>query len=301
MAADDAPPPFAQCRFDEAGAKREVDLRWQPIPEAALQQRITEAQGIPRPPLGLRRVGGVWFVSLPSFQWTGTDLAPMQAFLADLNQHAAQLHAARHVLIDLRGNDGGNSAWGDEVASALWGLDHVNAVEDSLDGSVEWRVSKRNAAAVQSDAAAARVAGHTEQAEEFGAIAAKLAALSGTETALLPAPEPVGPAPEPFASPFQHPVYVLTEPHCASACLDFMDLLRRLPGVVQLGLPTSADTTYLELALAPLPSGQATLAYAMKVYRNRARRNNEWYDPAIPWSGGPMTDDAVAAWIASLP
>ncbi len=85
VAADDAAPPFARCRFDEAGAEREVDLRWQPIPQAALQQRITEAQGIPRPPLGLREVAGVWFVSLPSFQWTGADLAPMQAFLTDLN------------------------------------------------------------------------------------------------------------------------------------------------------------------------------------------------------------------------
>ncbi len=299
IAADDAAPPFARCRFDEA--EREIDLRWQPISSAALQQRITEAQGILRPPLGLREVAGVWFVSLPSFQWTGADLARMQAFLADLNQHAAQLHEVRHVVIDLRGNDGGDSLWGEAVASALWGRDHVSAVEDSLDGSVEWRVSERNATAVQSDAAAIRAEGQAEAAEEFSAIAAKIAALSGTGTALLPAPEPVGPAPEPFPSPFQNPVYVLTEPHCASACLDFMDLLRRLPGVVQVGLPTSADTTYLELASAPLPSGQATLAYAMKVYRNRARRNNEWHDPAIPWPGGAMTDEAVAAWIASLP
>ncbi len=301
VAADDAAPPFARCRFDEAGAEREVDLRWQSIPQTMLQQRITEAQGIPRPPLGLREVAGVWFVSLPSFQWAGADLASMQAFLADLSQHAAQLHAARHVLIDLRGNDGGNSAWGDEVASALWGGSHVSALEDSLDGSVDWRVSERNAAAVQSDAAAAHAAGHAEESEEFSVIAAKMDALSGSGTALLPAPEPVGPAPEPFASPFRNPVYVLTEPHCASACLDFMDLLRRLPGVVQVGLPTSADTTYLEVAFARLPGEQATLVYPMKVYRNRARGNNEWYDPAIAWPGSAMTDEAVAAWIASLP
>ena len=172
---------------------------------------------------------------------------------------------------------------------------------DSFDWTVDWRVSERNAAALQSDAAMLRAAGQAEPADHLSALAARMAALSRTGTKLLSVPEPAGPAPAPFPSPFRHPVYVLTDPNCASACLDFMDLLHRLPGVVQVGLPTSADTPYLELASAPLPSGQATLAYAMKVYRNRARRNNEWYDPAIPWPGGAMTDEAVAAWIASLP
>ena len=299
--ADEAAAQPARCRFEEAGQEHAADLSWQPIGAAALQQRIAEAQGSAPSPLGLRKVGEVWIVSIPSFTWTGEGTVAMQGFIDQLDRQAATLHEARHVVIDVRGNSGGSSAWGEAAASALWGRGHVQAVADSFDWTVDWRVSERNAAALQSDAAMLRAAGQVEPADHLSALAARMAALSRTGTKLLSVPEPAGPAPAPFPSPFRHPVYVLTDPNCASACLDFMDLLHRLPGVVQVGLPTSADTPYLELASAPLPSGQATLAYAMKVYRNRARRNNEWYDPAIPWPGGAMTDEAVAAWIASLP
>jgi hypothetical protein len=43
------------------------------------------------------------------------------------------------------------------------------------------------------------------------------------------------------------------------------------------------------------------IGYSMKLNRNRARKNNEWYAPKIVWPGGEMTDDAVTKWIASLP
>jgi hypothetical protein len=38
----------------------------------------------------------------------------------------------------------------------------------------------------------------------------------------------------------------------------------------------------------------------MKVYRNRLRANNEWYEPKIRWPGGVMSDEAVTTWIALL-
>ena len=86
-----------------------------------------------------------------------------------------------------------------------------------------------------------------------------------------------------------------------SACLNFVDLLDRLPGTERIGLETGADTDYLDLASAPLPSGHATLLYAMKVYRHRARGANVAYRPAIPWPGGIMTDESVVRWVDGLP
>jgi hypothetical protein len=38
----------------------------------------------------------------------------------------------------------------------------------------------------------------------------------------------------------------------------------------------------------------------MKVYRNRIRANNEWYEPEVRWQGGAMTDLALAVWVKNL-
>ena len=103
------------------------------------------------------------------------------------------------------------------------------------------------------------------------------------------------PSPGPLpANPVAGHVYLLTDGACFSACLDFVDLVRPLPGVQHVGLPTSADTVYMEENGAKLPSGLSLLSYAQKVYRHRARPSNVWYRPAITWPGGLMSDTAVA-------
>ena len=96
-------------------------------------------------------------------------------------------------------------------------------------------------------------------------------------------------------------VYLLTDGGCASACLDFADIVRRMPGTRQIGQPTSGDALYIDIDYTPLPSGLAGLSYGMKVYRNRARGNNQWYEPDVRWPGGDMTDEALVRWIEALP
>ena len=299
--ADDAAGRTPTCRFAAAAGPRTVPVRWRPIDAASLSRRIEQASGIIVPPLGLHQVGDVWLISLPSFTWTGPDAARMQAMVATLRDHASELHAARHVVIDLRGNGGGNSQWGDDVAAALWGRAPVDTIDAGADGTLDWRVSPRNRDTIRREAALMRTDGHAAEATEWDGLVRRMGQALKTGQPLLRVDDPPS-APAPIApSPFAHRVLVLTEPHCASACLDFVDLLDRLPGTERIGLPTGADTDYLDLATAPLPSGQATLEYAMKVYRRRARGVNVAYQPAVRWPGGVMTDASIAAWVDGLP
>jgi hypothetical protein len=76
--------------------------------------------------------------------------------------------------------------------------------------------------------------------------------------------------------------------------------VRRLPLVTHIGLPTSADAVYIDNTESILPTGLAVLSYSLKVYRNRVRANNEWYEPAIRWRGGVMSDAAITTWVAQL-
>ena len=170
-----------------------------------------------------------------------------------------------------------------------------------MPSSIDWRVSARNEAAMRADVDMLRRQGQAEGAAYFSKLAGQMdRALARHEVFMHEPGDPPAPRPH-LASPFAHPVYLLTTPHCASACLDFVDLMSGLPGVVRVGLETIVDTDYLEVAQAPLPSGKATLHYAMKVYRQRQRGANVSYKPDTAWPGGNMNDASIVNWIDRLP
>jgi len=286
----------------DTGRKRVVALNWRPIDKAALGQALPEAQGRVEPPLAVRQVDGVWFVSLPSFNWWGDQAAKMQAMVDQVKRQAAALHAAPRVVIDVRGNPGGNSQWAREIASALWDETAVSAIVDSFDQTVDWRASAQNAQLTRASAARSAAAGLAEDAQARNHVAGQMDAAIAKGQPLFTDAEPPtsrGLAPN-YASPFKGKIFFLTDMRCASACLDFADIVTRMPSVVQVGQPTSADTVYIDNVEVPLPSGASRLSYSLKVYRHRLRGSNQWYSPKVSWSGGRMTDAAMARWITTL-
>lgn len=73
---------------------------------------------------------------------------------------------------------------------------------------------------------------------------------------------------------------------CGSACLDFLDGLKKVhPDVKFIGEPTGKDSVYMEVREVPLPSGEGTLGFPIKVYRNRPRGHNEPHKPDIVYEG----------------
>jgi hypothetical protein len=291
-----------RCDIDAGGEHRTIALSWRPIASNQLAKLLPGAQGRVVPELGVRLVDGVWFVSLPTFNWWGEDAAKMQAMIENLRQRARELQGARLVVIDLRGNGGGNSEWGDKVANILWGDVAAKAIAASLDATVDWRASALNARQTRAAADRAKVAGLEADASYRYTVAAQMSAAHAAGHQLwreaIP-PTSTG-LPKDYRSPFDGKVYLLTDMRCASACLDFVDIVRRMPGVVHVGQPTSADAIYIDNVVAQLPSGRAELSYSLKVYRHRARGNNEWYTPVVAWPGGTMTDKAIALWVQKL-
>jgi Peptidase family S41 len=77
---------------------------------------------------------------------------------------------------------------------------------------------------------------------------------------------------------FSGKVVLVTDGHCASACLDFADVVRLVPGALHVGKTTSADSVYIDTGWARMPSGNG-LIVPLKVWRNRLRGNNE---PLVP-------------------
>ena len=151
-------------------------------------------------------------------------------------------------------------------------------------------------------AARSMAAGLTDDAQARDRIADQMDVSETKGQALFTDAEPpTSPGlPPDYTSPFKGKVFFLTDMRCASACLDFADIVTQMPGVTHIGQPTSADTVYIDNVEMPLPSGDAGLSYSLKVYRHRLRGSNQWYTPKVIWPGGRMTDAAVARWIATL-
>ena len=290
---------MANCTVAIGAETKSVDLHWSSASRETITRYVQQMHP-PAPTLGLQQRQGIWYVSLPSFNYFGDGAAGINALIGEITARAGELRAAT-VVFDMRGNGGGNSAWGERVASAFWGEPAVAHVTGSFDWTVDWRVSSDNIAHLNSTVERSERDGLTEAAQSWAqARDAVVAAQKKGQSLVRVAEAPKNSAKRAPKSLVTGRVFLLTDGACASACLDFADVVRRLPNVTHVGLPTSADAVYIDNTEALLPSGLALLSYSLKVYRNRLRANNEWYEPAIRWPGGVMSDEAVATWIAQL-
>ena len=119
--------------------------------------------------------------------------------------------------------------------------------------------------------------------------AAKMGSLPAA--ALAPAPP----------SPVHARVYVLTDYACASACIAFVDELKRFPGVLQVGRETAVDSRSGTPLTYPLPSGNGELTVPSLVREDRERGDNIPQKPDIAYDGDIADTAAVLAWIQTLP
>jgi hypothetical protein len=286
------------CRFSSGP----VTLSWRSLPTEDVPRKFAAALTGAGSDFSLKQVDGIWFVRLPRF-WFNSDeeRKKLEALVEELKAKAPELRKAT-LVFDVRGNGGGDSLWGYRLASALWGEAWTNRVEASFDNSHDVRVSPANMRKVSEILASAKEHNETDALPYWTLVdsAMRKAQAEGKPLARIDLP-PTAPAQPAPPDPVSGRVYLLTDPGCGSACLDFADLMLHLPGVVQIGRPTFADAVYIDINELPLPGGLANIVYGMKVMRHRVRANNQWYEPRYRWPGGPMTDAAIASWVKSLP
>jgi len=227
-----------------------------------------------------------------------------------LLQQLRQEHGFTTLVFDMRGNGGGDSSIGDRIFdAATGGLEFDPVGVDRLPRTyAQWRVSdllistakrrvddKVSLYGADSEQAAdarrfldaveqARARGETwvEQPSGHRVTSADVAARHGK------------------LRNFGGALGVVTDSGCVSACLDFVDLVKQVPGALQLGQTTGSDTVYIDTGSVPLPSGNHMIL-PLKVWRNRLRANNQAYVPDIPLKMDMRDDHAVqSATVAAL-
>lgn len=275
-----------RCRFLVDGRARTYDLTWRPLPDAVRNQAFAAAISPQHfAPIELRDWDhGVW-IGLGAF-----DVDPasengqrLTALVESVQARVEAIRGAPVVVFDLRGNAGGSSAWPSKLARILWGDAYVDALGPRSEAS-DWRVSEGNETlfthyrdvVFANDPTIRAFA--TEVVDGLSRARAEGRPLWRQGGGQVRPPRPDGP---PLV---RGRTYVVTDYLCASACLDAVDMFRAM-GARVVGQETSADTLYMQVRDVPLPSGRVTARIPIKVYRGRARGDNQTVVPDHPWSG----------------
>lgn len=287
-----------RCHVSVGGKVSDLALSWRPVDDQYRAWRKagyngdTVAPGLtePRPKL--------FWLALPTFQPDEAQRATYRQAFDELRRRRSEVLAADAVVIDLRANQGGSSAWSEDAARALWGSKPVNAFMDANPSRVWWRASPDNTRYVSGLVDKLRAEGQMDMAADIERAAAgmKAALLKGDRYWEGPADTaPVSPTPPAEVPPLTTAVYVIVPGQCASACTDALDVFTHFSNTKLIGAPSSADTVYLDVRVETLPDGLAKVVIPNKYYRNRPRASGQVYKPAIEvddlqWSTAAFRD-----------
>lgn len=313
--------PFAPrakaCAFETPEGPQTRELAWRDVPqdEAANKTWIDtfrDSFAGPRAEWGVTEPApGVTWIGVPTFS-SGQDTAPkLKQLIADVDAKAAAMRQGKAIVVDTRGNGGGNTFWSERLTNAIFPAGTVENWSDaSGQSAVDWRASEGNARYWRQTSKDYATEFGTFTMESLGALY-----LAGALQAHVKDTPPIwrfpwdgkpGPTggltlkrPKAGAPPFPAKVYFLSNGSCGSTCLNFADQLLMIPGVSLIGSATSGDSAYMEVRDEALPSGLARLTFPQKVWRGMGRGNLEAYQPDIPYDG-PWDDRSVRAWALGL-
>ncbi|MFW0756049.1 S41 family peptidase [Pseudomonas sp. H11T01] len=276
------------------GARQNFTLLWQEE-RGELESFLRQ----PQPPQTLQNLGGGrYWIQVSNFMPSAAENASLDTMLSRIKN----INDANLVVLDTRGNRGGNSLVGIEILSALLGSQVVSSLDEQSRAYAMWRVSPF-AFSTLSNVLNSMERDYGKNSEIYKVV------FSLTQSMELALHEKKEWLRQPSTSSidqeilkgfnaqgFKGKLALVTDSFCASACLDFADVVLAIPGVVHLGLPTSADTLYIDIGSQSLPSG-AQFWIPLKVWRDRTRGNNQSYDPPFIFDGDINDTAAVQKWV----
>lgn len=293
------------CQFKLASGEIKTEpLNWVPAPDEIWGLFQSVGFG-PTPEIGMNEIQpGIFWINMSDFSPNETQTAKMRDVFRRIRTRQSEIRNSHLVVIDMRGNQGGSSAWGHELIEALWGKEYAESRAVDYGMYAQWRLSQDNVDHMGWIVNYLTEKGHDEMAEKFQRVHEQsVSALAGGQDFYTQSSddEPSQTAPKNHIdNPVNAPVFFLTHGVCASACLDMADAIFELEGITHIGYPTSSDTNYLEVRQQELSSGKAMMVIPTKVWRNRPRASGETYTPKHQYDGFDWSDKAIQAWTLGL-
>ncbi|MBY0423110.1 MAG: S41 family peptidase, partial [Parvularculaceae bacterium] len=148
-------PPLARCSFEMGGRTTETALDWRAAPgDDAWWARVADAGAGARAEWGVSSPApGVAWIGVPTFS-SGEETSPkLDALIKEVAAKGDAMRAGRAIVIDTRGNGGGNSWYADRLAEAVFTKPVLKAHgAPPRKEATDWRGSVDNAAYWKSEA-----------------------------------------------------------------------------------------------------------------------------------------------------
>lgn len=270
--------PVRECLLQTAQGVTKVVLSWTAISSGELQKRYVSAVDFGEAGYVVRQFEGGSWIGLESLDDRSLPV------IEEVRKQIADIQRSRILVLDVRRNGGGNSAFADQLARVLFGDRYVEAVdpEASADMCTQvWRISPGNIETVK------------HYLVKYGptlgaAYVRETSRLIATMKAGLKKGAPFA-APAPCAAkraegggrpgwPVRFKLLLLTDGACFSSCLKLVEEFRKL-GATQVGEATDGETRYTEVREEKLPSGLSVFSTLQA------------YDPSLPPRFGPFQPD----------
>ena len=297
---------FKSCQFKVNNIKQSVVMKWQNISATALALKTQKQFASSRQYSIEEFSNDKYWVSLPKFYPNEQEQKKLEKVINSIKKVN---DTASLVVLDVRGNGGGNSQWGVEVAKALYGEHFIESFQKAFPDTsyALWRASQGNHHYMETQIlplVEKQFGKESDTFELFSGVANHMKQAISNKIDFVRQNEEIVTKKTKILFNMKNPiaanVVLLTDSSCGSACLDFADLMLKLPNVVHMGQETGADTVYMDIRTLDLPSGLGQYSLAQKVYRDRLRKHNESYVPEYQYKGDISNTPPVNSWLQAI-
>jgi hypothetical protein len=291
------------CEFTLNGQSHKATLNWIRVKRENLLPRLKAGGGAGAAGYGIRRMGAGYWIAIQDLM-SDKSVAVVKA----VEEQKAMLRAAAYVVLDLRGNGGGSSFVGREIAASLLGAEAVqarlgSAMERSCGGvGNSWRASPGNIQQLAFMLPYVARGGPENVKIVEQTLREARAALAQGKTFSATVDCPVEPPPPPAAaqpsSLMQGRLILLTDNLCFSSCLSVTEDFRTL-GAFHIGQTTDAATHFIDVREQYLPSGYSMFSTLQSVDPNSVEQVGP-FAPALPYPGDIADTAALEKWVIDV-
>lgn len=295
-------PAIKACDFQHGDSRWSGSLSWRSIPKPSedfWSRTVIASAGAPAQFGVSFPVEGVAWIGLPTFFDNPMTQPKLRALFDQLSTTSEKMQDGRAIVIDLRGNSGGDLELPAKLAKAIFGWPAIRKmVASGLGTSTDWRASPDNLSFVQRSRQSSRteaIAKNLTVALTKGEPYWREGWRQTSETSGLTERRP----PSSRRAPFPAKVYVLSDGTCISACLAFLDIVLQVPGTRLIGADSGGDTGYTAIRSETLPSGLAQFSFPITFVHKRGRGPMEIYKADVAYTG-VRDDQSVRRWTLDL-
>lgn len=283
--------PFSALTVKNDNGIQEATLKWISVTPEKWQSLVAP---LPKP-WSIHPIfngNGAW-ISMPFFSVKN---ASQQEEIEKTISLIPSLRSKDVIILDLRGNHGGQSFWGTKALEALLG-DAMPAPQ-TLQAD-RWRISKDNLSVLKEKYLPFLKATTGENSPETHYIEETIQKMEEGASLFAESKIPDSPLRKTFRPLFKGKLVVVTDSACASSCLTFLSQVLQIPGVIHVGQETTGNSPYVEGRKVELPSKLGHLFFPMKIVPIDPKEYFKPFTPLHIYEGDIDDTKALETWIQS--